>query len=315
MVTDETRNIAECVALRGRKDIKKGFTMKKVLILLVVLLAVPAIAASTVTIPCTDDGVDTVTVSYTTDANLIRGFGLDLTVDSGATITGVTVLDSNYRIYPGQIVIVDGNVTDYNTPYAPGSLGSASVAVELASLYTEDANYTDPNYGYNMKPGQSGTLLSFTVNRPGDCNYTIAENAASGGVVMEDPDEIPNVGTPLCTGLMTDCFPSGHADYGEWVTMSKPPSWCYTRQCRADADNSTELIGKSTYWVGLADLDIMVANWGDKAGITSALQADFSHSSELIGKSTYRVGLVDLDILIANWGDKLGTPPDCLDVP
>jgi hypothetical protein len=107
------------------------------------------------------------------------------------------VADANYRIYPGQIVIVDGNVIDYNTPYAPGDLGDANVTVEMGSLYTMDANYAgDPNAGYNKRPGLSGTLLKFYTS--GNCTYAVTENAIRGGIVMEDPNEDPNV--TLCSG-------------------------------------------------------------------------------------------------------------------
>lgn len=193
--------------------------MKKVLILLVVLVTVPAMAASNVAITTSNNGDCTATISYITDANLIRGFGLDLTVDNGQTIDSIAVEDPNYRIFPGQIVIVDGNVVDYNTPYAPGTLGSGAVTVELASLYTDDVNYSgDPNYGYGMQPGQSDTLLTVTVS--GDCNLAIAENAARAGIVMENPDESSNV---TITGIAITCGPA---------------CWSYPTQCHGDVDGN-----------------------------------------------------------------------------
>jgi len=173
--------------------------MKKIVLFVAALLfmAVPVMAVSNVEIECEVDQNE-VTVSYavTGSANLIRAFGLDITV-VGANITKIDTLDPNYRIYPGQIVIEDGNVTDYNTPYAPGDLGDANVTIEMGSLYTTDSNYAgDPNAGYNMIPEQSGTLLKFYTS--GNCTYAVTENAARGGVVMEDPDEEPNV--TLCSG-------------------------------------------------------------------------------------------------------------------
>ncbi|MFA5240333.1 MAG: hypothetical protein WC476_11600, partial [Phycisphaerae bacterium] len=178
--------------------------MKKiVLFCLVLLMAVPAMAVeSNVAITC-DDDANEVTVSYASDANLIRAFGLDITVDNGATITKVEVVDANYRIYPGQISIVDGNVTSYGTPYAAGDLGDSTVTVEMGSLYTADANYSgDANSGYGMDPGLSGVLLKFYATVPGsDCNYFVTENSARGGVVMEDPAE--NAVVTLCSGKIT----------------------------------------------------------------------------------------------------------------
>jgi hypothetical protein len=181
--------------------------MKKLVFALAVfMLAVPALAD--VDISCSATGLE-VTVSYnaTTEApELVRAFALEVDVNNGATIDSVTYVNPNYRIYPGQIVIVDGNVTDYNTPYVPGTLGSSSLVVEMGSLYTEDANYSsDPNAGYGLKPGASGTIFKFTVS--GACHVTTAENAARGGVVMEDPQLDVDVnltgcqvtGPPPCT--------------------------------------------------------------------------------------------------------------------
>ena len=110
-----------------------------------------------------------------------------------------------YRIFPGQIVIVDGEVTDYNTPYAPDDIGDANVTIEMGSLYTMDSNYEgDPNAGYNKKPGLGpSTLLKFYVS--GACNYEITENLVVGGVVMEDPNE--NRTVHLCSGRLLCTVP------------------------------------------------------------------------------------------------------------
>lgn len=166
--------------------------MRKIVLFVAALLfmAVPAIAAeSNVAINCSDDDVNEVTVSYVSDANLIRAFALDINTN-GANITKVDVCDPNYRIYPGQIVIVDGNVTDYNTPYDPCDLGDAKVTIEMGSLYA--ANDLD----FNHPPASSGDLLKFYVD--GGCNYKVDVNAFRGGIVMENPDEVPNV--TLCDG-------------------------------------------------------------------------------------------------------------------
>jgi hypothetical protein len=194
--------------------------MKKMLILVVVvLLAVPVMVSavppsrSAVTITCSVAG-RTVTVNYScdpcvADANLVRGFGLDLnvTAGAGANIASLSNLDPNYRIYPGQIVIDSNHVRDYNTPY-PGPkvlVPSTSVAIEMGSLYTLDVNYApgqpkyDPNLGYNAKPKKSGTLLKFTVSGSGSASGTVTENAARGGIVMERAAEKPIVASPPCT--------------------------------------------------------------------------------------------------------------------
>lgn len=222
--------------------------MKKRITLMLAVLMLASPAWAEVLITCVTDGCD-VTVSYDAsgEPNLVRGFGLDITVDSGATIDSVTVLDANYRVYPGQIVIQDGNVIDYNVPY-PGTLGANSITVELGSLYTTDSNYSgDPNAGYNMIPGTSGDLLEFTVSS--DCNVVITDNAARGGVVLENPALNPDVNSPGCE-VISECFYVGMVDkcgrtitqpmYDVWAgtIVNKDECWCYDCHCKGDTDDN-----------------------------------------------------------------------------
>jgi len=267
--------------------------MRKIVLFLAVLfMTVPAMAASNVTITCAQTpDTNEVVVSYASDGNLIRAFGLDVNV-VGANITKVVPVDADYRIYPGQIVIVDGNVTDYNTPYAPGDLGDANVAVEMGSLYTTDPCYAgDPNAGYGMQPGLSGTLLKFYVD--GSCTYAVAENPVSGGVVMEDPTEVPNV--TLCSGSVTigptECMAGTNPDYTKWEAANKPDCWCYPRQCHGDVDDNQEY---GAYWVLLLDL-AEFRTYFSATGITGppGICCDFAHDVEY---GAYRVLLNDLAI-------------------
>jgi hypothetical protein len=114
---------------------------------------------------------------------------------------------------------------------------------------------------------------------------------------------------------VTDCFPIGDPNYGQWSSVGKPASWCGSnwRQCHGDATNSTEVIGKSTYWVGFNDLTVLIAGF-QKAYTNPTLHpwiaADFSHTQETIGKSNYRVGFNDLNILITYF-QKATVPNNC----
>jgi hypothetical protein len=187
--------------------------MRKSLLFFVLLfMAVPAMAASNVTIGCTNTTIsgdpNWVIVTYSSDTNRIRAFGLDITTDYNG-IDQVTNWDPNYRIYPGQINFVNNDVNSYGTPYNPSSLPSNHVTIEMGSLYTTDANYAyggpyyDANAGYNAIPQLSGTLLNFHVNEANECNYYVDINALRGGIVMEDPTEDANVNhgnRPLYSG-------------------------------------------------------------------------------------------------------------------
>jgi hypothetical protein len=163
--------------------------MKKILLLGVLLfMAAPAMAAANVDITCVVDGNE-VTVSYETDGNNIRAFGLDINVVSGdAVITKMEMVSTDYRIFPGQIVIEDGDVTDWGTPYAADDLGDAVLTVEMGSLYAaDDPCKQDP-------PPTSGDLFKFWVTcGSATSHFAITENTLRGGVVMEDPDEEPVV--------------------------------------------------------------------------------------------------------------------------
>jgi hypothetical protein len=176
---------------------------KSVLFVSVLLfMAVPAMAATTVTLTCTSDGNE-VTVRYasSSDVNLVRAFGLDVnTADANINVVEANAL-SYYRIYPGQIDIIDGEVDDYGEPYASGDLRDKKVTIEMGSLYTTDSNYqSDPDAGYNMKPARAGILLKFKVG--GNCRYKVDVNDLRGGIVMEDPYETPSITRPLCQGTV-----------------------------------------------------------------------------------------------------------------
>lgn len=299
--------------------------MKRMALFLAVLfMTLPVMAASDVTISCVKDGNE-VTVSYVTDPNLIRAFGLDITV-ADANITKCVPVDANYRIYPGQIEIDEGEVTDYNHPYEPEDLGDVNLTIEMGSLYTFDSNYaSDPCAGYGMQPGVSGTLLKFYCDDD-TFNYLITENARRGGIVMENPYEEPNVNLEDCNELgPVECY-AGQPDYDEWTAAGKPTCWCYPRQCHGDTDG---LQGGDPftgyYYVGSLDLGTLISAWKVLEppfgpGITSVpggACADFDH---LLGGDPftgyYRVGSLDLGILINSW--KIlespfgpGVPGDC----
>jgi len=229
--------------------------MKKLLIFIlafvlsILLFAAPA--WSTVIISADDMGGGEVAISYVTDGNLPRAFGLDITVTDG----NITACEPNmlgectatvrgYGIFPGTIVIeADGTISDYGTPVAPpgspgalGGLDTNGITIEMCSLYQE------PN-----APPASGELCVITVTA--DCDVNIAGNAArcgTGGVVMENPDEIPEI--IYVTGLIPcfHCFCPGAtvgdititADmYALWVSIGKPAIWCCEGNSRGDSNN------------------------------------------------------------------------------
>jgi len=184
--------------------------MKKlVLVLAVLLISLPAMAAVTITAEC--DG-DVYTVSYATDGNNVRAFALDISVDAG-TIDAVGSLNADYDIYPGSIVIVDGEVNDAGSavcddayPDTLGGMGTAGCTIEMGSLYADG----------ELAPATSGVLCTFTVSDTAAI-VTIAENGIRGGIVMEDPEEDVAVTIDVICDPGPDPCP-GDVDGDTWVS-------------------------------------------------------------------------------------------------
>ena len=159
--------------------------MKKIMIVLLVLAFVaPAIAdPNAIDVNFTSAGLN-VTLNYSgaaADANRPRAWGLIITADHGATISSVVAVKTGestsgspgYGIFPATIAInASGTVTGWGSPVYSGD-GTGSVIVELGSLYSGSGN----------APVPGGDLLTFTVS--GDCNVSVAENAADGCVLDE----------------------------------------------------------------------------------------------------------------------------------
>ena len=315
---------------------KDGCKMRKILLVLVVLmLAAPALAQVLVT--CTNSACNEITVSYNADTepNRVRAFALNITVDSGQKIASVNDTSyhigesasgaKGYGIFPGSIDINDttGQVDSNGTPDANGNdydgtlpgVDTNGVTFEMGSLYVAAANAPDTN----------GVLFKFMVS--GDCTVAIAENTIRGGVVMEDPNEQVDVNLVGCSATQAtcECFPSGHVDYADWVEVGRPDCWCYPRQCHGDADNTGDGSGGANEkWVILNDLTILTAGWQKKRTETADkpfseyICADFDHTHD--GGATENVRkwviLNDLTILTSNWqkkqSDAANVDPNCL---
>jgi hypothetical protein len=296
---------------------------KIVLVLAVLLLALPASAA--VEVSCTVSDNNTVTISYTTDdGNDFRAFGLEVSVNNGAVISSIDVNDYDYYVFPGSIDInsngdVDGwgqAVVDFNDD--PNS----SFILEMGSLYADD----DPCHP--IDPCNSGTLCTFKVSK--ECCVTLSENAARGGVVMENGDSYASV-SGVCVTYW-ECYPLGMADWSTWDSVGRPPGWCNERQCHGDADGLAQGSTKvGLYYVGTDDLAVLLEAWEVNEpplgpGIASivkngvpGINADFDHATQGSTKvGLYHVGTDDLAILLNYWEVNeapLGpnTPNDCID--
>jgi hypothetical protein len=324
--------------------------MKKIVFALVVLLfAAPVLATVTVT-ATVEPNTPYVVISYTSDGNMPRAFGLDITVSDGNIIACTPAMEGEctvsvrgFGIFPGTIDIDDQVtppvVNTYGTPVAPagargalGGIDTNGITIEMGSLYE------GPN-----APPLSGDLCTIEVSAA--CTVSIAGNAArcgvegseapgdAIGVVMEDPTEAVTITyvPGIVPEWVIDCFPSAHPDYLTWVDVGKPNSWCFPRQCHGDATGTEDGDPKlGYYWVQEGDLGVLITGWkqdgaalGDYVPGQAWIAADFNHTEDGDPKlGYYRVQEGDLGVLITYWkadpaaqGSDPAVPADCLDVP
>lgn len=173
--------------------------MKKLLVLLVVLaVAVPAMADVVLTCTPGEDGWVTVSYDAVEEATLVRAFALDIEVDGGS-IVAVVNLNADYDVHPGSFdydadeeTYSGSLVCDASFPGTLGGLDTVGVTTEQGSLYVP---------GVDDAPLAADDLLKFQVDcgeATGDITITVVENAARGGVVLENPAVAPTVVSDGC---------------------------------------------------------------------------------------------------------------------
>jgi hypothetical protein len=279
--------------------------MKK-LVLVLSMLALVAPAWARVDILCQPTGPNEVTVSYNSTQGEIRAFALDVTVDSGATIVGISDFVKGESVAPGNkgYGIFPANFDRYINPsdpnfeadanYTPvaqqsdypsdtlGGFGTGGMTVEMGSLYVGETN----------SPDDAGMLFKFTVDK--DCNVAIAQNVIRSGVVMKTGDSVSGGDFNSPGGIArSGCLVNdGSQEYTDWVTWNKPPCWCYPRQCRGDIDGL-----KTGLWhVYSPDLTVFRAAFflqdAQLAAVPNGICADLDH----VKTGLWRVYSSDLTI-------------------
>ncbi|UCF43820.1 MAG: hypothetical protein JSV99_02530 [Planctomycetota bacterium] len=310
--------------------------MKKILfmVLAVAVLVVPAWAVVTISalpvqvdVDGTPADTDEVAITYSTDANVVRAFAVDIVVvpQDGETdgncaplIVAVNeaALDPCYWVYPGSIDINEaGEVNDFGTPVGdpcqlpsdtqPG-LDSNGITIEMGSLYVGET-----------PPASSGVLLKIVIDD--NCKITMSENVSRGGIVMEGvPAKDPVNFNPGNSSIYTGPQPQ------EWRRVGRPKCWCRYkggRQCHGDADGMP--YGKNNYYVSIPDADIfnaaqskpysdMIDPNGDYYTLNGVpwICADFDHLP--YGKNDYRVSIPDADVFNLYQSIADGPDANCL---
>jgi hypothetical protein len=201
--------------------------MRKIILALTVLvITTPALAGVVVDV---NEGSEPnhVLIKYTcTDPNLVRAFGLTISADSGVIIVGEVSKNPDFYIHPSNITIEGGQITSEGSPLVAGS-GPGEVYLEMGSLYAPE----DPEHPTGPNSADPLVVIGIDPNGASGCTVTVTENAARGGVVMEDTDQTFDPGYVTITGS-----PLALTFEVQWVY---PDCWGYSGtsylgQCHGD---------------------------------------------------------------------------------
>lgn len=287
--------------------------MKKLALLLVLAMAIPAMADIAFT-SAWDDVNEELVISYNADpGDGPRGVALMVSMTNGVTAgcADVVSVNSEFNTYMDAAHDIGGTYTlGSGCPLAV--VGSAGVLPAADSSFVISMGVLKDPQGPAADGSHELIRLSLNPNGAADTVVSIAADTLRGpasGVVGDA--EIPST-MPADLAISFDCYTG--PDYTQWVAVGKPDSWCTPRQCYGDANDSEEPIGKGTYWVGFQDINVLLSGFqtpysGDP-DVDTWISADFSHSEEAIGKGTYRVGFQDINILLTYFQNP-SVPTDC----
>jgi hypothetical protein len=281
------------------------------------------------------------------DANelvgLVRGFAMDITVDSGASIVGIsdylegesTQAAPGYGIFMGTVEIEpNGSVRDWDDPIGDpcdpdtlGGLGTGGVTVELGSLYDPDKPEDSPL--------TTGLLFKLTVDIPksdtqvATCNVTVSANTTRGGIVLEDASSanLVSMGSGSVTlykmwkgrtfdeGACTNDFVVAKLMQRHYIEMLLDSTWtedelgwaCPWQKC-GQSNTGAKPNKKRVDTLDLGDVSASwfktkKSDWNSGAGPYNP-RADYDCSR--------RVDTLDLGVLSSNW---FTTPGKCPNYP
>lgn len=286
--------------------------MKKILAsLLVLALCAPAMAVQFGLIGNTDG---TATITIDTEGAVVRGVAIKVTAAGGLTDVNGATVNPAFNTYIDYAHDAGAAYTAVGQGHPFAADGAAGVAVNGATTFVISMGVLDQG-GNQAGFNGAGDLITFPV---GDGEVCIAADTLRGpdSGVVGDAALTSNIASVACVTVSSgpvDCIPSTNPSYAQWVAVGKPDSWCNPRQCHGDANGAQETIGKGSFWVGYADLNVFLQGFSKvyvDPVTTPWISADFSRSAETIGKGSFRVGYADLNIFL-NYFSKTTVPDDC----
>lgn len=288
--------------------------MKKsiVLVLMVLLMAVPAMA--TVNFTAVDAGSGQLKISYASDAGeLPRGIALKITLTgSNGKITGTADVVSKDAAYNTNIDYAYSNPVGYvvGLGHPLANPLAAGVVTFPASTFSVCMGVLDETGNQLPGPGSSANLI--TIQLHGDSGGSVCAvvdvDSTRGGVVGSQlTTNLPLGSVCVAIPVAQECMMATHPAYTNWSTYAgKADCWCYQKQCRADADGMNGP-GAGPFPVSQDDLVILAAQINKLT--PPGFCADFDHKKGP-GAGPFPVSQDDLTIL-AGWINKLPGPTVC----
>lgn len=287
--------------------------MKRMMAILILVVAVPAMA--TVNFTATDAGSGKLTIAYTTtDGDLPRGVAIRVGLSDGAMVDFAapivvapefnTFIDWAYS-NPQNFQVGNGN---------PLALATAAGALTGdASDFSISAGVLDQNGGQAAGPA-SATLITIQLKKGTADQTTVTltgdtlRGPASGVVGSVLTSNLPQ-SVVVKFVVPTECVKATASFYNDWVTFGKPDCWCYKFQCRGDVNGIKELIGLTQ--IGATDLNVFKGAFGKAPALIPAggICADLNHAKELVG--TARVGATDLTQFKLYYGKSAAQLTEC----
>lgn len=274
--------------------------MKKLALLLVLAMAVPAMAAVTFTA----DGDGSLKIYYTADpGDNPRGVALRISLSDGATCgpDDVVAVNPQFNTYidyaasnPGNFEVGQGHPLAKATE--AGALDAAASEFSVCIGVLDEA-------GNQAPASDGGPHLLVELNVSADCTATICADTLRGpdsgvvGSVLESNLQEGCIEVAVTAGAV-ECMKTSHPDYDTWVAVGKPDCWCYARQCKGDADGKAQVNGLLAVFTD--DLAVFLNAYGKGTLPEGGICADFDHKAQVNG--LLRVFTDDLAIFLANYG-------------
>ncbi len=292
--------------------------MKRLMAILVLVVAVPAMAAVTFTADGTGGKLQ---IAYTTsDGDLPRGVALRIAADGGAMVdsAAAVVVDPAFNAFidwaysnPLNYAVGDGH------PLAKFDMAGALDAD--AADFSVSMGVLDPTGNQGAGPASTTNLITITFkNIPAEgSNVTISGDTLRGpasGVV----GSVLTSNLPITVKVMpageVKCVKPDAPFFAAWQSFGEPACWCYARNCKGDADGKSQGNAITGFaYVFSNDLNVLIAGWNIKEApkgpgimsIPNAVCADFNRDQQGNAITGFaRVFSNDLNILIANWNIK-----------